>query len=142
MTMNENEFEMATPVVISPVPIDINDIQIDNKETVINAYLVVHKYPSVEMVEGVILVIDFNDYATPRPHVWNKLDDIHFDVTSEKGWPKNGELNEAKSIRYFSVRTHKKSDFAYNNVFEYCYATLQNIAAINDALVNNQLSKN
>ena len=27
--MNENEFEMATPVVISPVPIDINDIQND-----------------------------------------------------------------------------------------------------------------
>ena len=142
--MNEErgEFKMATPVVISPIPIDIRDIQIDHKESVINAYLVVHKYPSVEMVEGLILVIDHDNYATPIPHVWNKIEDIHFDVTSEKNWPKNDEMNNAKSISYFSVMTHKKSDFDSNNIFEYCYATLENIAAINDALVNNQLSKN
>ena len=139
---NGKEFQMATPVVISPIPIDISDIQIDNKESVINAYLVVHQYPSVEMVEGLILVIDLDDYATPIPHVWNKIDDIHFDVTSEKKWPKNDEMNNAKSILYFSVMTHKKSDFNENNVFEYCYATIENIAALNDALVNNHLNKN
>jgi hypothetical protein len=140
--MNENELQMATPVSISPAPIDITDIQIDNKESVTNAYLVVQKYPSVEMVEGLILVIDHDDYATPKPHVWNKIDDIHFDVTSEKNWPTNHEMNNVKSIHYFSVMTHKKSDFDVNNVFEYCYATLENIAALNNALVNNQLSKN
>lgn len=141
-TKNEDEFQMAIPVVISPTPIDINDIQIDNKESVINAYLVVHKYPSIEMVEGLILVIDRENYATPMPHVWNKIDDIHFDVTSEKKWPQNDIMNEAKDIRYFSVMTHKKSDFDNNNVFGYCNATIENIAALNDALVNNQLSKN
>jgi hypothetical protein len=142
MNEKDSEFQMATPIVISPIPIDVSDIKIDNKESVINAYLVVHKYPSVEMVEGLLLVIDWDNYATPMPHVWNKIDDIHFDVTSENKWPENDEMNNAKSISYFSVRTHKKSDFANNNVFEYCYATLENIAALNDALVNSQLSKN
>ncbi|HEY6143573.1 MAG TPA: hypothetical protein VIV55_09195 [Flavobacterium sp.] len=141
---NESELQMATPVVISPIPIDIdiNDIQIDNKESVINAYLVVKKHPSVEMVEGLILVIDLDDFATPIPHVWNKIDDIHFDVTSEKKWPKNDEMNNAKSILYFSVKTHKKSDFDDDNIFEYCPATIENIAALNDALVNNQFNNN
>jgi hypothetical protein len=140
--MNEGEIQMATPVTISPIPIDVSDIQIDNKESVINAYLVVHKYPSVEMVEGLILVIDHDNYATPMPHVWNRIDDIHFDVTSERKWPKKEEMNNAKSISYFSVMTHKKSDFDNNNAFTYFHATLENIAALNDALVNNQLSKN
>ena len=142
MTNQDNEFSMATPVSISPCPINVGGIAIESKDTVVNAYLVVHHHPEVEMVEGLILVIDQENYARPQPHVWNKIGDIHFDVTAENNWPHFEHFNNAKDILYFSVKTHLKSDFAENNEFRYSEVTLENVAALNNALINNQLSKN
>lgn len=137
MSEEENEMKMATPVTVSKAPIDLKDITLDNKESVINAYLVSHNHPTVLMIEGLILVIDKENFARPYPHVWNRIGDIHFDPSAENNWPNNPLINEAVDVRYFSVKSHTKFDFIENNEFAYCEATLENLEALNNALLNN-----
>jgi len=70
----------------TPTEIDFSNIEIKQGDCFINSYRVAKKYPQVEIVEGLILAIDIENGAKPMPHVWNKLGDIHFDVTKEKVW--------------------------------------------------------
>lgn len=132
----QNEIKMAESIKISntPAEIDFSDLEIKQGDCFINSYRVGKKYPQVEIVKGLILAIDNENGAIPMPHVWNKLGDIHFDVTNEKVWTGREELNEKKDIKYFSVKFHLHTDFKNGDVFEFCFDTNENVAAIKDVL--------
>ncbi|HLT53516.1 MAG TPA: hypothetical protein VKZ97_06485 [Flavobacteriaceae bacterium] len=134
----QNEIKMAEPVTISntPTEIDFSNIEIKQGDCFINSYRVAKKYPQVEIVEGLILAIDIENGAKPMPHVWNKLGDIHFDVTKEKVWNGREELKETKEIKYFSVKFHSHTDFKNGDLFEFCFDTDENVQAIKNFLNN------
>lgn len=136
----QNEIKMAESISIlkTPAEIDFSDIEIKQGDCFINSYRVANKYPKVEIVEGLILAVDNENGAKPMPHVWNKLGDIHFDVTKERVWTGREELNETKDIKYFSVKNHLHTDFKNSDVFEFCFDTNENVAAINDILDRNK----
>lgn len=131
---------MAEPITISNThaEIDFSNIEIKQGDCFINSYRVAKKYPQVEIVEGLILAIDIENGAKPMPHVWNKLGDIHFDVTKEKVWTGREELNETKDIKYFSVKFHSHTEFKNGDVFEFCFDTNENVAAIKNILKKNE----
>lgn len=132
----QNEIKMAEPISVlkTPAEIDFSDLEIKQGDCFINSYRVAKKYPKVEIVEGLILAVDNENGAKPMPHVWNKLGDIHFDITKEKVWTGREELNETKDIKYFSVKNHLHTDFKNGDVFEFCFYTNENVAAIKDIL--------
>jgi len=134
------EIKMAEPINISTTPaeIDFSNIEIKQGDCFINSYRVAKKYPQVEIVEGLILAIDNENGAKPMPHVWNKLDDVHFDVTKEKIWTGREELNETKDIKYFIVKFHSHTDFKNGDVFEFSFDTNENVDAIKVVLDRNQ----
>ena len=136
----QNNIKMAEEIIISntPLEIDISKIEITQGHCFINSFRVANKYPHVEIVEGLILAIDSENGAKPMPHVWNKLGDIHFDVTKEKVWTGTEELNETKDIRYFSVKFHSHTDFKNGDVFEFCFDTNENVEAIKNILNKNE----
>lgn len=136
----QNEIKMAEPITISntPAEIDFSNIEIKQGDCFINSYRVAKKYLQVEIVEGLILAIDIENGAKPMPHVWNKLGDIHFDVTKEKVWTGREELNETKDIKYFSVKFHSHTAFKNGDVFEFCFDTNENVAAIKNILNKNE----
>ena len=136
----QNEIKMAEPITISntPAEIDFSNIEIKQGDCFINSYRVAKKYPQVEIVEGLILAIDLENGAKPMPHVWNKLGDIYFDVTKEKVWTGREELNETKDIKYFSVKFHSHTDFKNGDVFEFCFDTNENVAAIKEVINKKQ----
>ena len=131
-----NEIKMAEQISISntPAEIDFSNIEIKQGDCFINSYRVAKKYAQVEIVEGLILAIDIENGAKPMPHVWNKLGDIHFDVTKEKVWTGREELNETKDIKYFSVKFHSHTDFKNGDVFEFYFDTNENVAALKEIL--------
>jgi hypothetical protein len=139
----QNEIKMAEPINISntPAEIDFSNIEIKQGECFINSYRVAKKYPKVEIVEGLILAIDIVNGAKPMPHVWNKLGDIHFDVTKEKVWTGREELNETKDIKYFCVEFHSHTEFKNGDVFEFCFDTNENVEAIKEVINKNQNKK-
>ena len=134
------EIKMATHITISQTPpdIDFSGIEIKQGHCFINSYRVAKKYPSVDIVEGLILAVDIEKGAKPMPHVWNKLGDIHFDVTKEKVWAGREELNETKDVKYFSVKFHSHNDFKNGDVFEFCFDTNENVKAIKNILNKNE----
>lgn len=136
----QNEIKMAEPISIlkTPAEIDFSDIEINQGDCFINSYRVAKKYPTVDIVEGLILAVDNENGAKPMPHVWNKLGDIHFDVTIEKVWTGRDELNETKDIKYFSVKNHLHTDFKNGDVFEFCFDTNENVDAIKEVINRKQ----
>jgi hypothetical protein len=134
----QNEIKMAEPITISntPAEIDFSNIEIKQGDCFINSYRVAKKYPQVTIVEGLILAIDIENGAKPMPHVWNKLGDVHFDVTKEKVWTGREELNETKDIKYFSVILHSHTDFKNGDVFEFGFDTNEIVQAIKNILNN------
>jgi len=142
MKKEEKHFEitMATPINIANTPVEVSlcDIEIKQGDCFINSYRVAKKYPKIDIVEGLILAIDIENGAKPMPHVWNKLHDLHFDVTKEKVWIGRDEMNETKDIKYFSVKIHSYNDFKNDDVFEFCIDTNENVAAITELLNRKQ----
>jgi len=136
---NEDSIKMATPIVISNTPkeIEYNDIDIKQGECFLNSYRVANKYPDVEIVEGLIIMVDDENGATAMPHVWNKIGDTHFDVTSDRIWTGRKEREETKEINYFFVKTHNATDFKNGSVFEFCFDTNENVAAIKETIKKN-----
>jgi hypothetical protein len=134
------EIKMPDPIRISktPIEIDFKDIEINQGECFINSYRVAKKYPNAAIVEGVILVVDNENRAKLMPHVWNKLGEIHFDVTNEKVWTGREELNKTKDIKYLSVKLHSQSDFKNGDIFEFCFDTNENVKLVNAQLENNE----
>lgn len=132
--------KMAEPITISntPAEIDFSNIEIKQGDCFINSYRVAKKYPQIEIVEGLILAIDIENGAKPMPHVWNKLGDVHFDVTKEKVWTGREELNETKDIKYFMVKFHSHTDFKNGDVFEFCFDTNENVEAIKEVINKKQ----
>jgi hypothetical protein len=140
----QSEVQMAIPVTISirPREIDIKDIEINQGECFISSYRVAKKYPSVEIVEGIIVSVNTSNGATPLAHVWNKKGDVHFDVTKEKIWTGREELLENKEIKYFMVKCSSEADFKNGDLFEFSYETQENIKAISEILNKNSEKKN
>lgn len=130
------EIKMAEPISIEkrPTAIDLRDIEIKQGDCFINSCRVAKKNPNVHIVEGLILVVDIENGAKAMPHVWNKLGDVHFDVTKETVWTGREELNETKDIKYFSVKFHSHTDFQNGDVFMFCFDTIKNVEEINEIL--------
>ena len=135
----QNEIQMPISINISKssTEIDYSDIKIEQGECFLNSYRIAKKYPSVEIVEGLIIAIDDDNGAKALPHVWNKKDEFYFDITEEKVWNGREEMNETKEIKYFSVKIHNHSDFKNGDIFEFSFDTNENVTAINDVLNKN-----
>lgn len=136
MEEEQNKIQMATPVTISMTPsiVNINDIEIKQGECFINSYRIAKNYQDIKIVEGLIIAVDNENGAKAMPHVWNKKDEVYFDVTNEKIWTGRAEMNETKGIKYFSVKFHKHTDFKNGDIFEFCKSTNENVIAITNIL--------
>ena len=143
-TNREEEFTMAEPITLSATPeeIDCMDLEINSDECFENAYRIAEKYPETLIVEGLILIRDKDNGFFAIPHVWNKSGDCYFDVTNEKTWEKRIEKNNIESINYFLVQLHTIDAVRQKGFFQFCFSTIENIAAIKDFLFNHNLSKN
>jgi hypothetical protein len=136
----QEENEIPIEVIISEIPpdVDLHDIECKQGGCFVNSYRVAKKYQDIIIVEGIIIVVDDTNAAKPMPHVWNKLDNTHFDVTKEKVWTGRVELNETKEIKYFPVKFHSHVDFNNGDVFEFCSDTNENVEAIKNILDRNE----
>jgi len=130
---NEIKMEVVT-ISNTPADIDFSNIEIKQGGCFINSYRVAKKYPKVDIVEGFILAIDIENHAKSMPHVWNKLGNVHFDVTKEKVWTGREESNQTKDIKYFRVKLHSHTDFKNGDMFEFCFETNEYVVAITNKL--------
>lgn len=135
MKNEKKEFLMATEIQISLMPkfIKIEKLLIEKGQCFINSYRVA-KCNNIEIIEGLIIIVDHENGAKAMPHVWNKSKDIHFDVTSEKIWTGKQERKEIKEIKYFSIKSHLHSDFKNGDTLEFCDETYENVNAITEIL--------
>ena len=133
MNKYQKNIQLAISIDIAkrPLEVDISNIEINQGECFINSYRVAKQNVNVKIIEGLIIALDNENRAKPMPHVWNKLNDIYFDVTKEEVWNDRIEIKEAKEIKYFMVKIHSSNDFQSNDIFEFCEATYQNINVIN-----------
>jgi hypothetical protein len=65
-------------------------------------------------------------------HAWNRMGDIHFDVTNERVWTGESDMNETTSISYFPTIYHKRSDIGAT--FEFSEETNNGVNEIKDLL--------
>jgi hypothetical protein len=77
---------MATTISISKTPHEIifDDLEINQGECFVNSYRVAKKYPTIDIVEESIIVVDDKNAAKPMAHIWYKKGDIHFNVQKKK----------------------------------------------------------
>jgi hypothetical protein len=108
-----NKTGMPTAILISETPneISVDDIVIEQGNCLLNSFKVARKYPNVEVVEGVAIYVDSNDGGKPMIHAWNRLGDVHFDVTKDKIWVNLEDHKDAKEVRYASVLSFFASEF-------------------------------
>ncbi len=134
--MKQNDIQMAQPITISKTPPEIiyDDLEITQGECITNSYRIAKKYPTIDIVEGLIILVDNENRAKPLPHMWNRKGNIHFDVTKEKIWTGREEQNETKDVKYFIVKFHSSNDFKNGDLLEFCAETYEDIAAINEIL--------
>lgn len=119
-------------ITISEIPdeIDTKDVMIDQGHCFINSYNVATKYNSVNIVEGIIIgSIKDRGVFKITPHVWNKKNEIHFDVTSEKVWKSSGKMIDSAEIKYVMVKIHNYNDFKDRKAFEFSDETNQRVEA-------------
>ncbi len=133
--MKKSENDTTIKILISKTPndIDYNDIDVNKNDCNENSIKIARKYPSVEIVEGVILIVNKNKFGQAFAHFWNKRNDIQFDVTNEVIWL-NDEINqETKEIKYTCVKTHQISGLKNGNL-EFCDETKKLALYLNESL--------
>lgn len=132
----KEEDELTTPIKISNTPSEIilDNLEINQGECSINSYRVAKQYPTIDIIEGLIIVYDNTGGAKAMPHVWNKKENTHFDVTNEKIWAGKEIMDETTDIKYFIVKIHNSNDFKDGDKFEFCLETRLNVDAINSRL--------
>lgn len=132
--MMEN-YKQAIPTEISPIPteISLDDLELMQGQCINNSFQVAKKYPTVEIVEGIILLVSYKNQGTAVAHMWNKLGDIHFDVTENKIWRGNSE-NKAREVRYAYVNSYPSNRFSSGDTLEFSRDTAANVEMLIDHL--------
>ncbi len=132
----EKEEKVATQIRINEKPkeIELENIEIEDGKCFVNSYRIAKKYPNVEIIEGLIILIDTENNAKALPHVWNRNEEVYFDVTKETVWINKEETKEIKEIRYFSIQSFNHTDFKNGDILEFCPDTYENIDAFEMSL--------
>lgn len=117
-----------------PAVITIDDLNIKKSECFYNSYQVAKKHSEVEIVEGVLVAVEVNNTAIALCHFWNKLGDIYFDVTYEKVWNGEDEMEQTKEFRYLAIHTYDTSDFPNKTNIKFTPETINTANEMNAAL--------
>ena len=102
---------MPARVKIDKVPmnLDLDNIDCEANQCFENSYKVAKKYPNVKIVEGIIIVVGKDFHSKVMEHVWNLLDEIHFDITAEQIWITE-EYSQVSEVRYALTKIHTLED--------------------------------
>lgn len=130
--MKNEEVLMPTIVVMEQAPeeLDLKDIEVKENECFNNAFRIAEKNPPVRIVEGVIVLCDNANNGTAKPHAWNELDGVHFDLTAQLVWPK-GEATNINKVNYACVKFHTVEELQRNGVLEFCSETIEGVDYLN-----------
>ena len=123
-------------ISVRPETVDISKLKINKNECRENSYDVAKENKNIELVEGVILVIDDTDNAIALAHFWNKIDEDHFDVTREM-IADSEEGKETKDVKYFITKVHKHTQFKNRNSIKFSKKTRDLALALNNYLKEN-----
>ena len=131
---------MAKRVTISkrPKSIKIEGLKISKADCFINSYRVATQNSDVQLIEGILIEVDVNRRAKPMPHVWNKVGNVHFDITDEQVWQGHPE-NTAAELRYLEVLSYPHTRYQNGDLFKFSDETNAEVASFQDAL--NDLEK-
>jgi len=131
---------MPQEIQISRTPSEINlvGLEITQNECIQNSFAIAQQNPKTQIVEGLIIAIDYKNNAKPMCHLWNKIGDKYFDVTSEAIWADTETAKETKEIKYFQVKEFKSSDLKAGQLFEFSPETYEEVNAVNDILSWNE----
>ncbi|MGE5437723.1 MAG: hypothetical protein ACM3O3_10890 [Syntrophothermus sp.] len=121
-------------ISLTPKYIDTSDLELEQGKCFLNSYRISKKYSNVDIIEGLIIFISIRNTAKILPHVWNKENHSHFDVTIEKVLSKLEEMQETKYIDYFVIKNHHAKDFKNGDTFEFCEDTLFRVNELNEIL--------
>lgn len=122
-------------ITISEIPskIKIDDLEIIKNQCQLNSKKISDKYPDVEYIEGILIIIDKDDAAKALAHAWNRIENIHFDIT-EKNWI--GEhFNEIVKTCYLSVKSYFGNEL--NEKIEFSRETIRFVKELNDKFIDN-----
>jgi hypothetical protein len=140
MKITDSDLAALEPITISERPSDINvdDLDFRQGQCIANSVAVARKYPNVNVIEGIIIVVQHDNLAKPMEHIWNEREGIHFDVTGESIWTAEKEdVLNAKEIRYCPFDTFSSSTILNAKSFSFSIRT----SAIVKALVNKLSAK-
>ena len=134
---------MTKPVVITkrPESVEIQGLEIVIAGCSVNSYRVAVKNPAVQLVEGFLISVPADGMAQHAAHVWNRLGDIHFDVTGEEIWDGHPE-NTALELRYVEVTSYPHTRYKEGEAFRFSDETEEEIVSFKRALNGLEQQKN
>ncbi|MCE7072495.1 UDP-glycosyltransferase family protein [Dyadobacter sp. CY327] len=118
----------------TPANVIISNPTFKSGECFINSCLIAKANENVDIIEGVLISIQNDKSVIAVAHVWNSLDDSHFDVTKELIWDIDPISETIKELLYIPTKVHKSIDCNDGDMFEFCANTLYERDAINDIL--------
>lgn len=125
-------------VEIEDTTAEIDSIRADLKENkcIDNAILVNRLIPQSKLIEGIILLMDeSNGVLNVVAHMWNFLDDKHFDVTSEFLYD-SPKYEEVKSIKYVQTAEFRSESDLIGENYHFLQATNDLVDKTKRALEN------
>ena len=113
---NPDKDQVPHEVVIStrPQAVIIDNIAIKQNECIANSILIARANPDVIIIEGILITIFIGRTAHACAHVWNKVGEIHFDVTKELIWAGQENMDEISSRQYLITYSYDRTEFQCN----------------------------
>lgn len=126
----------ASEISISNIPngIEQTKFKVEFNKCLLNSYKVAKSYPSIEIVEGIILIKSNDGNGKIIAHAWNIQGDTHFDITHEVLLANHPEMKEVNEIRYFPAFKYVLSDFENRNLIEFNSLTLVVVEDLNNKI--------
>jgi len=121
-------------ISITPEDIHTEDLKIEQGHCFLNSYNVASKYKSVNIIEGIIVAFTKERKIFKiTPHVWNKRNEVHFDVTNEQVWQSSDKMIDSAEIKYVSKKLYDFNDLKNVNEFTFSDETYLEIEIIKKA---------
>ena len=104
------------PISAIPKDVELKGILIEQGKCHTNSYTVAKRNSKVKIIEGYIITRDETNEDVALPHVWNKLNNVYFDVTSDFIF---GQENVGAVAIYFEIAEYYVTDFVEGALFQF-----------------------
>jgi hypothetical protein len=133
--MSEENTKKEVKISEMPSNIKIEGIEMTPKGCITISYQVAEKNSELEIIEGLVIVLDNQEGAKAMAHMWNRSKNIDFDVTYENVWKDSDEMKDTIEVKYYEIDVKNISSFNVVEIMDFSEETKKNVDYINNLIL-------